>query len=59
MIGGWAISTTYAVANTLIITTIPNEFRGRIMSIYMFVFMGGMPSEHCFQAVLFLYMVLA
>jgi len=43
VIGGWAISTTYATANTLIITTIPQEFRGRIMSIYMFVFMGGMP----------------
>ena len=43
MFGGWAISTTYATANTLIITTIPQEFRGRIMSIYMFVFMGGMP----------------
>lgn len=43
MIGGWAISTTYATANTLIVTTIPQEFRGRIMSIYMFVFMGGMP----------------
>lgn len=42
-IGGWAISTTYATANTLIIVTIPQEFRGRIMSIYMFVFMGGMP----------------
>ena len=43
MFGGWAISTTYATTNTLIITTIPQEFRGRIMSIYMFVFMGGMP----------------
>jgi len=43
MIGGWAISTTYATANTLIVTTIPQEFRGRMMSIYMFIFMGGMP----------------
>jgi MFS family permease len=41
--GGWAISTIYTTANTLIITTIPQELRGRIMSIYMFVFMGGMP----------------
>ena len=43
VISGWAISTTFATANTLIIVTIPQEFRGRIMSIYMFVFMGGMP----------------
>lgn len=43
MFGGWAIATTYATANTLIVMTIPHEFRGRLMSIYMFVFMGGMP----------------
>lgn len=43
VVGGWALSTTYATANTIIVMTIPQEFRGRMMSIYMFVFMGGMP----------------
>jgi predicted MFS family arabinose efflux permease len=50
--GGWAVSTTYATSNTFIITTIPQEFRGRMMSIYMFVFMGGMPFGALLSSVL-------
>jgi len=49
---GWAVSTVYATSNTIIVTTIPQEFRGRMMSIYMFVFMGGMPFGALLSSVL-------
>lgn len=42
-IGGWAISTVYAICGTLMIIAIPDELRGRISSIYTFVFIGFMP----------------
>jgi len=40
---GMAMSTTYLCSNTIITMSIPEYLRGRMMSIYMFVFMGGMP----------------
>jgi len=43
VVGGWAMTLAYSTANTIFVTTIPPELRGRMMSIYMFVFMGGMP----------------
>lgn len=42
-LGGLSMSMTYAAANTIIIMSIPDYLRGRMMSIYMFVFLGGMP----------------
>jgi MFS family permease len=42
-LGGLFMSMTYAAANTIIIMSIPDYLRGRMMSIYMFVFLGGMP----------------
>ncbi len=42
-ISGWAISTVYAICGTLMIIAVPGELRGRVSSIYTFVFMGCMP----------------
>jgi predicted MFS family arabinose efflux permease len=43
MICGWAISTTFSINGTLMVIALPDEMRGRILSIYTFVFMGFMP----------------
>jgi len=42
-IGGWAISTVYAICGTLMIIGVPDTMRGRISGIYTFVFIGFMP----------------
>jgi len=42
-INGWSVSTVYAICGTLMIIVIPDEMRGRISSIYTFVFIGCMP----------------
>lgn len=43
VISGWAISTVFSTNGTLIVIALPSELRGRILSIYTFVFMGFMP----------------
>jgi MFS family permease len=40
---GFSMSTTMAMANTVVQTTAPDELRGRVMSIYMTVFAGSTP----------------
>lgn len=40
---GFFVPNTMAVANTLVQTTAPDEFRGRVMAVYTTVFMGTMP----------------
>lgn len=43
VVGGWAISSTIALVNTLIQSSAPSVLRGRLMSFYSFVLIGGMP----------------
>ncbi|MFH0749992.1 MAG: MFS transporter [Candidatus Gottesmanbacteria bacterium] len=43
IIAGWAISTVFALNGTLMVIALPGELRGRVLSIYTFVFMGFMP----------------
>jgi len=40
---GFSMSSTMAMANTLVQTTAPDALRGRVMSIYMTVFAGSTP----------------
>jgi len=40
---GWGMVAQNVTANTLVQTTVPNELRGRMMSMYSLVFMGFMP----------------
>lgn len=42
-IGGWAMITLLATANTLMQTTTPDALRGRVMSLYTLVLVGFMP----------------
>lgn len=42
-IGGWAMITLLATANTLLQTTTPDALRGRVMSLYTLVLVGFMP----------------
>ena len=48
---GFALSTTMATANTFVQTTVPDELRGRVMSIYMTVFAGSTPIGALFAGV--------
>lgn len=40
---GWAMVSQTATINTLLQTTVPDGLRGRVMSLFTFVFMGMMP----------------
>ncbi len=40
---GWASVTAISLINTLLQTLAPDEFRGRLMSVFMFTFAGIMP----------------
>jgi len=40
---GWAMVTQNATTNTLIQTSVPDQMRGRVMSVYTLAFMGMMP----------------
>jgi MFS family permease len=40
---GFTMSTTMALANTIVQTNSPDQLRGRVMSIYVTVFMGSAP----------------
>ncbi|MFH1621583.1 MAG: MFS transporter [Candidatus Omnitrophota bacterium] len=43
VLAGFSSLSSLAIINSLIQTMVPNEFRGRIMSIYMLVFIGTIP----------------
>lgn len=43
VVGGWAMITLLATANTLFQTTTPDALRGRVMSLYTLVLVGLMP----------------
>jgi MFS family permease len=43
MLGGWGMVSFLAAANGYIQVSVPDELRGRVMSIYSFVFLGFVP----------------
>jgi MFS family permease len=43
VVGGLGFMTQNATANTLVQTTVPDALRGRVMSVYMMVFLGFFP----------------
>lgn len=43
VVGGLGFMTQNATANTLVQTTVPDALRGRVMSVYMMVFVGFFP----------------
>jgi predicted MFS family arabinose efflux permease len=43
VVAGWGTMTSMALMNTLIQTATPNELRGRVMSVYVLMFMGMAP----------------
>lgn len=42
-LGGWSIATTIGTLNTIVQEVVPDNLRGRILSYYSFVLVGGMP----------------
>jgi MFS family permease len=46
MLGGWAMITLLATTNTLLQTTTPDAYRGRVMSLYTMTLVGLMPFGH-------------
>lgn len=40
---GWGNVSLFALVNTILQSTVKDEFRGRVMSVYMFIFAGMMP----------------
>ncbi|MBI5694386.1 MAG: MFS transporter, partial [Nitrospirae bacterium] len=40
---GWGMITQLATVNTLIQTDVPDDLRGRVMSLYTLVFLGFIP----------------
>ncbi len=43
MLGGWGMVSYLATANSYLQVSVPDELRGRIMSVYSFVFLGTVP----------------
>lgn len=43
MLGGWGMVSYLASANSFIQLTVPDDLRGRVMSVYSFVFLGTVP----------------
>ncbi|MEW6713645.1 MAG: MFS transporter [Nitrospirota bacterium] len=43
MFGGWGMVSYLATANSYIQVSVPNELRGRVMSVYSFIFLGTVP----------------
>jgi len=43
MFGGWGMVSYLAAANSYIQVSVPDELRGRVMSVYSFVFLGTVP----------------
>ena len=42
-LGGGALLIVFSLTNSLVQLTVPNELRGRVLSIYLVAFRGGMP----------------
>ena len=49
-VAGWAFMTQQATANTLVQTHVPDELRGRVMSVYMLAGFSGMQPIGAMQA---------
>lgn len=43
MFGGWGMVSYLATANSYIQVSVPDELRGRVMSVYSFIFLGTVP----------------
>jgi MFS family permease len=43
MLGGWGMVSYLALANSFIQMSVPDDLRGRVMSVYSFVFLGTVP----------------
>ena len=43
MFGGWGMVSYLATANSYIQVSVPDELRGRVMSVYSFIFIGTVP----------------
>ncbi|MBI5847824.1 MAG: MFS transporter [Nitrospirae bacterium] len=51
MAAGWGMVSYLAVANSVIQITVPDELRGRVMSIYSLVFLGTVPIGNAIMGV--------
>ncbi len=51
MVTGWGMVSYLAVANSFIQITVPDELRGRVMSIYSLVFLGTVPIGNAIMGV--------
>ena len=49
---GWGSVTAMAITNTLLQTIVSDEFRGRVMSVFMFTFAGILPFGNLFSGAL-------
>jgi MFS family permease len=49
---GWSSVTSISLINTLLQTNVPDEFRGRIMSAFLFTFAGLMPFGNLFAGII-------
>ena len=52
MVAGWGMISYLAVANTFIQITVPDELRGRVMSLYSLVFLGTIPIGNAIMGVI-------
>jgi hypothetical protein len=51
MFGGWGMVSYLAAANSYIQVSVPDELRGRVMSVYSFVFLGTVPIGNAIMGV--------
>jgi MFS family permease len=51
MFGGWGMVSYLALANSFIQMSVPDELRGRVMSVYSFVFLGTVPIGNAIMGV--------
>jgi predicted MFS family arabinose efflux permease len=52
MFGGWGMVSYLATANSYIQVSVPDELRGRVMSVYSFVFLGTVPIGNSIMGVI-------
>lgn len=52
MVAGWGMVSYLAVANSFIQITVPDELRGRVMSVYSLVFLGTVPIGNAIMGVI-------
>jgi predicted MFS family arabinose efflux permease len=52
MAAGWGMVSYLAVANSFIQITVPDELRGRVMSVYSLVFLGTVPIGNAIMGVI-------